>query len=74
MLLEAKRESLYEDMPVPDRWHEAYAEGEVNTDYYWNLAKKLCKHLRINDYYSDYTCSPTLDEDTVGGFGPGIFK
>ncbi|MQY60038.1 MAG: hypothetical protein GH144_10640 [Clostridia bacterium] len=57
MLLEAKRESLYEDMPVPDRWHEAYAEGEVNTDY-----------------YSDYTCSPTLDEDTVGGFGPGIFK
>jgi len=53
MLLEAKRESLYKDMPVPERWHEAYAEGEVNTDYYWNLAKKLYKHLSLNDYYND---------------------
>jgi len=53
MLLEAKRKSLYRDMPVPQGWHEAYAKGEVNTDHYWNLAKKLYKHLRFNDYYND---------------------
>lgn len=41
MLLEAKRESLYRDMPVPQEWHEGYAKGEVNIDHYWNLAKKL---------------------------------
>jgi len=53
MLLEAKRESLYEDMPVPEGWHEAYAKGEVNIDHYWDLAKKLYKHLRLNNYYND---------------------
>jgi len=53
MLLEAKRESLYKDMPVPQGWHEAYAKGEVSTDYYWNLAKKLYKHLSLNNYYND---------------------
>ncbi len=40
MLLEAQRKDLYEKMHVPEGWHEAYAEGKVNTDYYWNLAKK----------------------------------
>ncbi len=53
MLLEAKRKSLYRDMPVSKGWHEAYAKGEVSTDRYWNLAKKLYKHLRLNDYYND---------------------
>ena len=29
-LLEAQRKSLYEKMPVPVGWHEAYAKGEAN--------------------------------------------
>jgi predicted metallo-beta-lactamase superfamily hydrolase len=33
-LLEARREQLYEEMPVPEGWHEAYAHGDVNTLYY----------------------------------------
>ncbi len=40
MLLEAQRRHLYEQMPVPEGWHEDYSKGKVNTDYYWNLAKK----------------------------------
>ena len=31
MLLEAKRERLYEDMPVPEDWHKNYAKGKVST-------------------------------------------
>lgn len=33
-LLEARREALYEEMPVPPGWHEAYARGEVDTKGY----------------------------------------
>ena len=33
-LLEAERRKLYEKMPVPDRWHEDYAEGRVDPDEY----------------------------------------
>jgi len=33
-LLEARRLQLYEEMPVPDGWHEAYARGEANTRRY----------------------------------------
>ncbi|GAH37565.1 unnamed protein product [marine sediment metagenome] len=40
-MLEAKREQLYEDMPVPEDWHENYAKGKASTKPYWNLAKKL---------------------------------
>jgi len=43
MLLEAWRKDLYETMPVPEGWHEAYAKGKVNTNYYWKMAKKLYK-------------------------------
>jgi predicted metallo-beta-lactamase superfamily hydrolase len=33
-LLEARRAQLYEEMPVPDGWHEAYARGDADTlDY-----------------------------------------
>ncbi|MBW1784572.1 MAG: hypothetical protein JRL30_27990 [Deltaproteobacteria bacterium] len=32
--MEAKRESLYRQFPVPEDWHEAYARGEVTTDPY----------------------------------------
>lgn len=38
-LLEARRAQLYEEMPVSDGWHEAYARGEADTrryqDYRW---------------------------------------
>ena len=50
MLLEARRKSLYRDMPVPAGWHEAYAEGNVGTDRYWNLAKRIYKSMRLDDY------------------------
>jgi len=33
-LLEAQREQLYEAMPVPQGWHEAYARGKANTSAY----------------------------------------
>ena len=41
MLLEAQRPQLYEEMRVPEDWHEAYALGKVTTDYYWNLANGI---------------------------------
>jgi len=49
MLFEAKRERLYADMPVPDRWHEDYAKEKVNTDYYWNLGKKRYGNLKFDN-------------------------
>ncbi len=33
-LLEARRDALYREMPVPSGWHKAYARGEVSTDGY----------------------------------------
>jgi len=33
-LLEARREQLYEEMPVPKGWHEAYARGDADTHRY----------------------------------------
>lgn len=33
-LLEAWRPQLYEEMPVPDGWHDAYAKGEADTSAY----------------------------------------
>ena len=33
-LLEARREQLYEEMPVPRGWHEAYARGDADTRRY----------------------------------------
>jgi hypothetical protein len=35
-LLEAQREQLYEEMPVPQGWHEAYARGDADTSSYQN--------------------------------------
>jgi len=32
LLLEADRERLYKEMPVPEGWHEDYARGRVTTD------------------------------------------
>jgi len=47
MLLEAWRKDLYKQMPVPEGWHEAYGQGKVNTDYYWNLAKNYYYNLEL---------------------------
>lgn len=33
-LLEAWRDRLYNEIPVPEGWHEAYANGEINIDEY----------------------------------------
>jgi predicted metallo-beta-lactamase superfamily hydrolase len=33
-LLEARRVQLYEEMPVPKGWHEAYARGDADTHRY----------------------------------------
>ena len=33
-LLEARRVQLYEQMPVPDGWHDEYAKGEADPDAY----------------------------------------
>ena len=33
-LLEADRVRLYEEAPVPDRWHDDYAAGRVDPDPY----------------------------------------
>ena len=33
-LLEAQRRQLYEEMPVAEGWHEAYARGDADTDAY----------------------------------------
>ncbi len=43
LLLEAQRKSLYKNMPVPERWHESYAENKVSTKRYWNLGRKFYK-------------------------------
>jgi hypothetical protein len=39
-LLEAQRVQLYEEMPVPDGWHEAYARGEADTRRYQDYRKR----------------------------------
>ncbi len=43
MLLEAGRRTLYNEMPVPVGWHEAYAKKQVSTNQYWESAKKFLK-------------------------------
>ncbi len=38
-LLEAKRSQLYEEMPVPLRWHDNYAKGRVDTGEYFDAIR-----------------------------------
>ncbi len=49
MLLEARRKSLYKDMPVSAGWHKSYADGNVSTDRYWDLAKERYTSMRLDD-------------------------
>jgi predicted metallo-beta-lactamase superfamily hydrolase len=37
-LLEARRQALYQAMPVSNGWHDAYAKGEVNTSDFLEAA------------------------------------
>ncbi|MGD2155765.1 MAG: hypothetical protein PVG14_01805 [Anaerolineales bacterium] len=39
-LLEARRTKLYNEMPVPEDWHDAYTRGETDTQQYRNDTKK----------------------------------
>jgi predicted metallo-beta-lactamase superfamily hydrolase len=39
-LLEAERKQLYEEMPVPAGWHEAYARGSADTHRYREYRKE----------------------------------
>ena len=49
MLLEADREYLYKNMPVPDTWHEDYAKGKVTPDEYVDYAVKLYENKSIRN-------------------------
>jgi predicted metallo-beta-lactamase superfamily hydrolase len=40
-LLEARRVQLYEEMLVPNSWHEAYARGEAETERYQDW-RRVC--------------------------------
>ena len=44
LLLEAWRQRLYRELPVPEGWHEAYARGEVDTKLYRNW--QVSEHTR----------------------------
>jgi predicted metallo-beta-lactamase superfamily hydrolase len=50
MLLEAQRLKLYEEMWVPEDWHDSYAHGRVRTDHYWNLAQELYTKKGLDHY------------------------
>ena len=39
-LLEAQRVQLYEELPVPDDWHQAYACGKADTEAYQQYRKR----------------------------------
>ncbi|MGD8491037.1 MAG: hypothetical protein PVI68_18650 [Anaerolineae bacterium] len=42
-LLEARRAQLYDEMPVPDGWHAAYARGEASTGSYQGYRKECAQ-------------------------------
>ncbi len=41
LLLEARREELYREYPVPERWHEAYARGEVGFEDFMDFVEMV---------------------------------
>jgi predicted metallo-beta-lactamase superfamily hydrolase len=43
-LLEARRVQLYEEMPVPTGWHEAYARGEAKTERYQDYRRQCAAY------------------------------
>jgi predicted metallo-beta-lactamase superfamily hydrolase len=53
LLLEARRRQLYDEMPVAEGWHDAYARGEADTgayqDYRHALASSDAGTVRVED-------------------------
>ncbi|HPR65555.1 MAG TPA: MBL fold metallo-hydrolase [Methanothrix sp.] len=47
-LLEAKRDLLYAEMPVPPGWHEAYAEGRMSFDGYRDLSPGCQQSMMVD--------------------------
>lgn len=41
LLLEARREELYREYPVPEGWHEAYARGEVGVEGFMDFVRMV---------------------------------
>jgi predicted metallo-beta-lactamase superfamily hydrolase len=52
LLLEADRQILYQKMPVREGWHEAYAEGRVETVPYRKLVKRFHEYSHLDNYLS----------------------
>ena len=60
-LLEAWRVRLYNEMPVPDGWHEAYASGETDTS-----AFQVYTGMQDNNYFNMATLkSMRCEEDEL---------
>jgi predicted metallo-beta-lactamase superfamily hydrolase len=53
-LLEARRSRLYEEMPVPEGWHEKYANGETDIRTYF---QELCG----NGFHARYSMNSNRD-------------
>ena len=51
MLLEADREKLYTDMPVPADWHDMHEKRRTGGDAYWERAGVLYKHLSLKKLF-----------------------
>ena len=56
-LLEARRVQLYEEMPVPDGWHEAYAQGDVDVQRYRNDRRECVQDIQLEQEYADLRIS-----------------
>jgi hypothetical protein len=46
-LLEARRMQLYKEMPVPDGWHQAYAQGKADTRRYQQYRKQCLTKAEV---------------------------
>ncbi len=67
LLLEAQRMSLYQEIPVPENWHQDYKKGEIKIedmpDRYW---QRCCMNGRTVRQYTQWTticcscCLPAL--------------
>jgi hypothetical protein len=55
LLLEAWRERLYNEMSVPEGWHEAYANGEINIDKYRPNGKFPLHDKRLTNHENTYS-------------------
>lgn len=49
-LLEAERRQWYQEMPVPEGWHEDYAQGKVNLDSYFDQFP----YRGLQDWFAPY--------------------